>query len=66
MLWITEIFLWVLCRDAHLPEVSPRKVQGSLPKAALWLRLVLLNCWGTVLVSGSAARPAFTPVFLDT
>lgn len=35
MLWTTEILLWVLCRDAHLPEVSPRKVQGSLPKAAL-------------------------------
>lgn len=47
MLWITDILLWVLCRDAHLPEESP-----SCPRP-LWLRVVLLNCWGTVLVSGS-------------
>lgn len=66
MLWIAEILLWVLWRDAHLPEMSPREVQGFLSKAALAKGSPSQLLGHSPSVWFYIARPTFTPVFLDT
>lgn len=66
MLWIAEVLLWVLCRDAYLPEVSPRTVQSFLPKATVAKGRPSQLLGHSPSVWFYIARPAFTPVFLDT
>ena len=64
MLWIAQILLWVLCRDAYLPEVSPRTVQSFLLKAALAKGSPCQLLGHNPSVWFYTARPASIPVFL--